>query len=116
MATVGGGTVEVRPWLISDFVSPRFVLFTVLVALNLLDVTVTMLGIDRQVLAESNPLMRLVIDEFHTAAGVKLAALGFVAVALRSIRPRWTLMELVLSIGVGWYLAVVIWNISLVVG
>jgi hypothetical protein len=96
------------------FVSRRFVLFTFLVAMNLLDVYVTRLGIERGVLAEANPLMRAAVGNFWVATAVKLATLGFVAMLLRTIRPRWRLMETVLASAIGWYFAVVAWNLVIV--
>jgi hypothetical protein len=115
-----------RAWLVSAgdvqsfgdplFVSRRFVLFTVLVAANLFDVYITRLGIERGVLAEANPLMRVAVESFWVATAVKLATLGFVAVLLTTIRPRWRVMETVLASAIGWYVAILAWNLSLVVG
>lgn len=104
------------PSAISDplFVSRRFVLFTVLVVVNLLDVYITMLGIERGVLAEANPFMRVAMENFWVATSVKLTTLGFVAAALCTIRPRWRLMETVLASAIGWYLAVISWNLFIV--
>ncbi len=96
------------------FVSPRWVLFTLLVTLNVLDAYLTMLGIRLGVLAEANPLMRNFVGDFWSVALVKMATLGVLAVSLRAARPYWTMMEWVLAAGIGWYIAVVCWNASIV--
>ncbi len=96
--------------------SRRFVLFTMLVALNLFDVYVTRLGIVHGVLAEANPLMQRAVEDFWFATGVKLAVLALVALMLVAIRPRWRTMETVLATGIGWYVAVVGWNVGIVLG
>lgn len=102
------------PFDLHRIVSDRLVLFTILVTLNVLDVYLTLLGIRLGVLEELNPVMAAVIGDFWHAAAAKLSVLGVLGVALRSIRPRWTIMETVLASGVGWYTAVVAWNLSLV--
>ncbi len=96
------------------FVSPRWVLFTLLVALNVMDAYVTMLGIGLGVLSEANPLMRNFVGDFWSVAMVKMVSLGLLGVSLRAARPYWTLMEWVLAIGIGWYTAVVGWNAAIV--
>ena len=95
------------------FVSPRWVLFTLLVTLNLVDAYLTMLGIRMGVLAEANPLLKGSVGGFWEITQVKLLMLGVAALALRACRPRWTMMEVVLMAGVGWYAAVVAWNASI---
>ncbi len=96
-------------------VSRRWVLFTVLCSLNLLDLIFTHVGIQRGVLVEKNPLMQRVVENLWTAATVKIVALAIVGGLLYAIRRRTRLVELTLAICIGWYLVVVCWNYSLIV-
>ncbi len=95
-------------------VSPRWVLFTCLLVLNVLDVYLTMRGIELGVMRETNPIMRRVIGDFWLATAVKVGSMGAIAIGLRSLRPLWTFMECVLAVAIGWFLAVVLWNLSII--
>ncbi len=97
-------------------VSTAWILFTVLVTLNALDVILTHVGIQRGVLVEDNPLMREVVNHLWSAVAVKVLALGIVGGLLYAIRSRRTVVHATLGICVAWYGFVVFWNYALLAG
>ncbi|NNE74506.1 MAG: hypothetical protein HKN26_12640 [Acidimicrobiales bacterium] len=94
-------------------VSTRWILFNVLVVLNLLDLIFTHVGLQRGVLVEDNPLMREVVKSLWLAASVKVLALATVAGLMWLIRSRRRLVEGTLAVCIAWYTFVVVWNYSL---
>ncbi len=96
-------------------VSTAWILFTVLVTLNALDVILTHVGIERGVLVENNPLMREVVKHLWGAVAIKILALGVVGGLLYAIRSRRNVVHATLGICVVWYGFVVFWNYSLLV-
>ena len=97
-------------------VSTAMVLFTVLVGLNLGDMIITHVGLQRGVLQEANPLMREVVASLWTAAAVKVLALAAVAWFMFMIRARLRVVHATLSVAIAWYLVVVAWNTAIVLG
>jgi len=95
-------------------VSTAMVLFTILVGLNLGDMIITHVGLQRGVLEEANPLMRAVVDNLWTAAAVKVLALATVAWFMYLIRARMQVVYVTLSIAIAWYTLVVAWNSAIV--
>jgi len=88
----------------------RWVLFGLLVLLNLADVVTT-----GYVLAlggvETNPLVKPIVDNLWAVSALKAAVLALVgALLVRCAGSR--LAEVALVVATGWYLAVVSWNIT----
>ncbi|MDH4169190.1 MAG: DUF5658 family protein [Acidimicrobiia bacterium] len=97
-------------------VSTAMVLFTVLVGLNLGDMIITHVGLQRGVLREANPLMQDVVASLWTAAAVKVVALGAVAWFMFMIRARIRVVHATLGVAIAWYVVVVTWNTGIVLG
>ncbi|MGI9603995.1 MAG: DUF5658 family protein [Acidimicrobiales bacterium] len=97
-------------------VSTAMVLFTILVGLNLGDMIITHVGLQRGVLREANPLMRDVVANLWTAAAVKLVALAAVAWFMYLIRARIKVVHGTLALAIAWYVLVVAWNSAIVLG
>lgn len=95
-------------------VSTAMVLFTILVGLNLGDMILTHVGLQRGVLEEANPLMRSVVASLWTAAAVKIAALGLVGWFMYLIRARMRVVHGTLLVAIAWYTLVVAWNTAIV--
>ncbi len=98
-----------------DKVSHKWVLFTILVALNVMDLILTETGLSLGVLEENNPLMTEIVTRWWLAAIVKLGALGVVGGLFYLIRERSKIVEGALWICIAWYTWVVAWNYSLIV-
>ena len=114
--TVQEMTVETPATTPGARVSTAMVLFTVLVGLNLGDMIITHVGLQRGVLEEANPLMREVVASLWTAAAVKVVALATVAWFMFMIRARLRVVHATLSVAIAWYLVVVAWNTAIVLG
>lgn len=97
-------------------VSTAWMLFVVLAGLNLLDMIVTHVGLQRGVMREVNPLMREVVAHLWSAAAVKIVALAAVAGFVYLIRARPRVVHGTLALAIAWYLFVVTWNASIVLG
>ncbi|MDH3704916.1 MAG: DUF5658 family protein [Acidimicrobiia bacterium] len=95
-------------------VSTAMVLFTILVGLNLGDMILTHVGLQRGVLEEANPLMRDVVANLWTAAAVKVAALALVGWFMYLIRARIRVVQGTLVVAIVWYTLVVTWNAAIV--
>lgn len=109
-------TINVGPSPSTARVSTAMVLFTVLVGLNMGDMIITHIGLQRGVLREANPLMRDVVANLWTAAAVKIVALAAVAWFMYLIRARIRVVHGTLLVAIVWYVAVVAWNSAVVLG
>ena len=89
-------------------IDQRWSLFLALVVLNLLDVITTELVL-RAGGHETNPLIQPFVDNVFAVAGLKAVALTVVGLLLARCRPSKAI-DLGLVITTGWYVAVVIWN------
>lgn len=98
----------------STQVSTAMVLFTILAGLNLADMILTHVGLQRGVLEEANPLMRSVVASLWTAAAVKIAALALVGWFMYLIRARMRVVQGTLVVAIIWYTLVVTWNTSII--
>ncbi len=96
-------------------VSNKWVLFTILTALNVMDLVLTLTGLEMGVLVENNPLMKTIVSHWWLAAAVKFGALAFVGTLFRLIRERSRIVEGALLVCIAWYTWVVAWNYSLIV-
>lgn len=97
-------------------VSTAMVLFTILVGLNLGDMIVTHIGLQRGVLREANPLMADVVANLWSAAAVKILALAAVGWFMFLIRTRPRVVHATLGVSIAWYVLVVVWNTGIVTG
>ena len=89
---------------------PRWSLYLGLVVLNVLDIITTSMVIDRGG-AERNPFVQPFVHDMAQVTGLKAAVLVLIAALLtRCAGSR--LAELSLAGAAGWYLAVVLWNTS----
>ena len=86
----------------------RWSLFVALAVLNLLDVVTTELVL-RAGGVETNPLIKPIVENVFAVAGLKAVALTVVGLLLARCRPSRAI-DLGLVVTTGWYLAVVIWN------
>lgn len=96
-------------------VSRKWILFTVLAALNAMDLVLTEAGLSLGVLAESNPFMRSIVEHWWLAAMVKFGALATVGGLFYLVRERSVLVERALLLCIAWYAWVVAWNYSLII-
>ena len=86
----------------------RWVLYWMLVVLNVLDVVTTGLVLDRGG-RETNPIIEPIVHDLVLVSGLKLAVLYVVGFLLVRSR-RSPMIDAALVITTGWYLAVVLWN------
>lgn len=101
--------------LSTNDVSHKWVLFTILTALNMMDLILTETGLAMGVLVENNPLMKVIVEHWWLAFIVKLGALGLVGFLFYLIRERSRIVEGALLVCIAWYTWVVAWNYSLIV-
>ncbi len=101
--------------LTRDEVSNKWVLFTILTALNMMDLVLTETGLAMGVLVEHNPLMKTIVEHWWLAFIVKIGALGLVGFLFYLIRERSRIVEGALLVCIAWYTWVVAWNYSLIV-
>ncbi len=88
----------------------KWVVFTGLVVLNIMDVATTMLVLSRGGV-EGNPFIRPLTGVVWQVSLLKAVVLAMIGVFLaRSHQSR--IGELALAATTGWYLAVVMWNLS----
>ncbi len=99
----------------TDDVSNKWVLFTILTALNMMDLILTETGLAMGVLVENNPLMKAIVEHWWLAFVVKIGALGLVGFLFYLIRERSRVVEGALLVCIAWYTWVVAWNYSLIV-
>ncbi len=99
----------------TEDVSNKWVLFTILTALNMMDLVLTETGLAMGVLVENNPLMKTIVEYWWLAFAVKIGALGIVGFLFYLIRERSRVVEGALLICIAWYTWVVAWNYSLIV-
>ena len=86
----------------------RWALFVALIVLNALDVLTTELVI-RAGGHETNPLIEPIVDSPLTVAALKAVALVIVGFLLSRAKPSRAI-DLGLIVTTGWYVAVVLWN------
>lgn len=110
LATANGATV---PASRSLGVARRWWLVGLLVVLNALDVVTTHLVLENGGV-EGNPIMKPVVDELWHGALVKALCLGVVASLLARCPKDSRRADCVLVGVCGWYLAVVLWNVTVV--
>lgn len=81
-----------------------------LVVLNVLDVVTTTMVLDRGG-SERNPFVQPFVDGMWDVALMKALVLVFIAVMLMRCRES-RMVETALAVTTGWYLAVVMWNLT----
>ncbi|MEE9415159.1 MAG: DUF5658 family protein [Acidimicrobiales bacterium] len=96
-------------------VSRKWILFTILASLNVMDLVLTETGLSLGVLAENNPFMKSIVEHWWLAALVKFGALATVGGLFYLVRERSLLVERALLVCIAWYSWVVAWNYSLII-
>lgn len=91
----------------------KWVLFGVLIALNVADIVLTQVGLDRGAV-ERNPLMVGAVQSWGGAVAAKAVCLGAAAVVLVSGPRRSRVLDLGLLACVCWYVGVVCWNLNVI--
>lgn len=92
----------------------RMQLYWILWLLNAIDIVTTKLVLDRGGV-EKNPVMKPLMEGLWGAVAIKVVVLGVIGVLITRCPPQSRRPDVALVLVTGWYLAVVSWNLAVLV-
>jgi hypothetical protein len=108
------GAVTTAPRVAPSFDAQARVLFALLLVLNLADVITTRIGLDRGAV-EQNPVMSGFVDTLAGALLAKAVLMGIATAVLFMAARRGRRVNGVLWFTNVWYIAIIAWNIRVIV-